>query len=34
MKPDIHPEYTETTIKCACGNVLTAGSTKPNIKIE
>ena len=34
MKADIHPEYIETTIKCACGNVLEAGSTKPNIRVE
>ena len=34
MKADIHPEYVETTIKCACGNVLEAGSTKPNIRVE
>jgi large subunit ribosomal protein L31 len=24
MKTDIHPEYQETTIRCACGNVLEA----------
>ena len=34
MKPDIHPEYMDTTIKCACGNVLEAGSTKLNIRVE
>jgi len=34
MKPDIHPEYVETTIKCACGNVLEAGSTKADIRVE
>ena len=34
MKADIHPEYVETTIKCACGNVLEAGSTKPDIRVE
>jgi large subunit ribosomal protein L31 len=34
MKPEIHPEYASTTIKCACGNVLEAGSTKPNIRVE
>ena len=28
MKTDIHPEYSETTIKCACGNVLEAGFDK------
>jgi large subunit ribosomal protein L31 len=34
MKPDIHPEYNDTTIKCACGNVLEAGSTKADIRVE
>ncbi|MBW1840233.1 MAG: 50S ribosomal protein L31 [Deltaproteobacteria bacterium] len=34
MKADIHPEYVETTIKCACGNVIEAGSTKPDIRVE
>jgi large subunit ribosomal protein L31 len=34
MKPDIHPEYDKTTIKCACGNVIEAGSTKQDIRVE
>lgn len=34
MKPDIHPEYTKTTITCACGNVIEAGSTKTNLRTE
>ena len=34
MKADIHPKYSETTIKCACGNVMEMGSTKSNIRIE
>ena len=34
MKPDIHPEYVETTAQCACGNVLKAGSTKADIRVE
>ncbi len=34
MKPDINPGYVETTIKCACGNVLEAGSTKTDIRVE
>ncbi len=34
MKPDIHPEYFQTSIKCACGNVVETGSTKPDIKVE
>ena len=34
MKPDIHPKYSQTTIKCACGNVLEVGSTKSDISVE
>ncbi len=34
MKDGIHPEYSKTTIKCACGNVLETGSTKSNIRVE
>jgi len=34
MKSDIHPTYTETTVKCACGNVIEVGSTKSEIRVE
>ncbi len=34
MKKEIHPEYHETSIKCACGNEVEVGSTKPDMKIE
>jgi large subunit ribosomal protein L31 len=34
MKKKIHPEYKETTITCACGNVIQTRSTKQNLKIE
>jgi large subunit ribosomal protein L31 len=34
MKEDIHPEYTKTTITCACGNVIETKSTKKDIKTE
>ncbi len=34
MKKDTHPEYFEATVKCACGNEITVGSTKPEIKVE
>lgn len=27
MKTDIHPTYTETTIKCSCGNTFVTKST-------
>lgn len=28
MKADIHPNYTEAEIRCACGNVIKTRSTK------
>jgi large subunit ribosomal protein L31 len=27
MKPDIHPEYVETTVTCSCGSIFTTRST-------
>lgn len=35
MKPNIHPEYHNTTVTCsACGNEFETGSTKQDIKID
>ncbi|MDO8682911.1 MAG: 50S ribosomal protein L31 [Armatimonadota bacterium] len=34
MKQGIHPEYTEATITCACGNTFMSRSTKPEIRVE
>jgi large subunit ribosomal protein L31 len=34
MKKGIHPEYKDTTITCACGNVIHTRSTKENIRVE
>ena len=34
MKEGIHPNYQQTTIKCACGEVIETGSTKKDIKVE
>lgn len=34
MKQGIHPEYTETTVSCVCGNVIETKSTKKDIKVE
>ena len=34
MKKDIHPNYAETTITCACGNVIQTRSTVKDIKVE
>ena len=27
MKPDIHPNYTDITVTCSCGNTFTTRST-------
>ncbi len=34
MKSGIHPVYADTTVTCACGNVLDVGSTKKDIRVE
>ena len=35
MRKDIHPKYyPNAKIQCACGNIIEAGSTMENIKIE
>lgn len=34
MKKGIHPEYYDTTITCACGNVVHTRSTKKEIRVE
>ncbi|HOO38194.1 MAG TPA: 50S ribosomal protein L31 [Deltaproteobacteria bacterium] len=34
MKKDIHPEYFDTTVTCACGNSFKTRSTKEDIRIE
>ena len=34
MKENLHPKYLETTITCACGNVIHTRSTKQNIRVE
>ncbi len=34
MKADIHPDYKEATVTCACGNTFTTGSTKEELKVE
>ena len=33
MKADIHPDYTDSTISCACGTVYHTRSTKRDIKV-
>lgn len=34
MKEKIHPDYKESTIICACGEVIHTRSTKPNIRVD
>jgi large subunit ribosomal protein L31 len=34
MKKEIHPEYVECNITCACGNTFTTRSTKKEIRVE
>ena len=33
MKPDVHPEYIETTISCACGTTYVTRSTVPDLRV-
>lgn len=34
MKTDIHPDYQEATIRCACGHEITTRATQKDIRIE
>ncbi len=34
MKENIHPVYNQATVKCACGNTFTVGSTEESITVE
>ena len=34
MKADIHPEYTETTVTCSCGNTFVTRSVKSDLHVE
>lgn len=34
MKQGIHPQYIETTISCACGNVIETRDVKAGMKVE
>ena len=34
MKPDIHPKYEATTIKCACGSEFETKSTAKGLHVE
>ncbi|MBW3670776.1 MAG: 50S ribosomal protein L31 [Acidobacteria bacterium] len=34
MKPEIHPQYHEVNVHCACGNEFTTRSTKEEMRLE
>ena len=34
MRAEIHPEYTDATITCGCGNSWSTRATKADIRIE
>ena len=34
MKKGIHPDYTKTEVKCACGNVIETRSTVDKLEVE
>jgi large subunit ribosomal protein L31 len=34
MKPDIHPNYVEATVRCSCGNTYVTRSTKADLHVE
>ncbi len=34
MKPDIHPEYVDSAIRCACGNTWTTRSTQADMHVD
>jgi large subunit ribosomal protein L31 len=34
MKPDIHPDYHVTAVKCTCGNEFTTKSTSANASLS
>ena len=34
MREGIHPKYSETIVKCACGESFTTGSTKKDLHVE
>lgn len=34
MKKEIHPEYTDAEITCACGNVIKVRSTRKEMRVN
>jgi large subunit ribosomal protein L31 len=34
MKPEIHPNYHQVNVHCACGETFTTGSTRKELRVE
>lgn len=34
MKEGIHPQYEETEVRCACGEVIKTSSTKKDLRVD
>ncbi|MEK6374383.1 MAG: 50S ribosomal protein L31 [Acidobacteriota bacterium] len=34
MKTEIHPQYHQVNVHCACGETFTTGSTKKELRVE
>ena len=34
MRTNIHPDYVDTTVHCACGNTWQTRSTKPTLRLD
>jgi len=34
MKTEIHPQYQQVQVHCACGEMWTTGSTKKELRVE
>lgn len=34
MKPEIHPQYQDVQVHCACGETWNTGSTKKELRLE
>lgn len=34
MKPEIHPDYVVSHVRCTCGNEFITRSTKPELHVE
>lgn len=34
MKDGIHPNYSDTSVRCACGTIIETKSTKSDLKVD